>query len=161
GGRPSGCSVSTACQFRLRWRMRGAASRYPSRYKQSMLLCQISDPHVVSDMALSDGKVDTPRMLERCISKILALKRRPDAVVITGDLTEHGRAAEYGLLAELLAPLTMPFFLVIGNHDERGALQAAFPAHPHLVGEDGFVQYVVDSLAVRLVVLDTVLPGAP
>lgn len=126
-----------------------------------MLLCQISDPHIVKPGALAYGKVDTAGMLERCVSKILALSRPPDAVVATGDLTDHAMPEEYGLLAELLAPLPMPVYLVVGNHDERRAMQAAFPGHTHLVGEHGFVQYVVEDFPVRLVVLDTVVPGAP
>jgi len=124
-----------------------------------MLLCQITDTHIVREGTLAYGKVDTPRMLEHCVRQILALPRRPDAIVATGDLTDHGSPEEYALLAELLAPLPMPIYLLAGNHDERRALQAAFPDQPHLRGEDGFVQYVVDDLAVRLVVLDTVLPG--
>jgi 3',5'-cyclic-AMP phosphodiesterase len=126
-----------------------------------MLLCQISDPHVVSEGTLAYGRVDTPRLLERCVRKILALPRRPDAVVATGDLTDNGTAEEYGLLAELLAPLDLPLYLAVGNHDDRRALRAAFPGHAHLAGDDGFVQYVVDEFAVRLVVLDTLVPGKP
>jgi 3',5'-cyclic AMP phosphodiesterase CpdA len=126
-----------------------------------MLLCQISDPHLVREGTLAYGRIDTPGMLERCVRKILALPRKPDAVIATGDLTDNGTLEEYGLLAELLAPLPMPVFLAAGNHDDRHALQAAFPQHLHLRGEDGFVQYVIDDFPVRLVVLDTLVPGAP
>jgi 3',5'-cyclic AMP phosphodiesterase CpdA len=126
-----------------------------------MLLCQISDPHLVPEGTLAYDRVDTPAMLERCVSKILKLPRRPDAVVATGDLTDNATAAEYGLLAELLAPLDMPVYLAVGNHDDRRTLQTAFPHHKHLQGEDGFVQYVIDDFAVRLVVLDTMIPNAP
>jgi Icc protein len=126
-----------------------------------MLLCQISDPHIVKDGALAYGRIDTPRMLERCVRKVLALPRRPDAIIATGDLTDHATADEYGLLGELLAPLPMPVFLAVGNHDDRAALRAAFPTHRHLNGENGFVQYVVDDFDVRLVVLDTLVPNAP
>ena len=126
-----------------------------------MLLCQISDPHVVCEGSLAYGKVDTARMLKRCVDKILALPRLPDAVVATGDLTDHGSVEEYGLLAELLAPLQMPLYLVIGNHDDAHGLRKAFPKHEYLAGEDGFVQYAVDDFGVRLVVLDTTVPGAP
>ncbi len=126
-----------------------------------MLLCQISDPHVVERGALAYGRVDTGAYLDRCVRRILELPRRPDAVVVTGDLTENAVAGQYGLLAEILEPLDMPLFLAVGNHDDRDALRAAFPKHGHLLGEDGFVQYVVEDFALRLVVLDTLIPGRP
>ena len=40
-----------------------------------MLLCQISDPHIVCAGRLAYGKVDTGPMLQRCVRKILALPR--------------------------------------------------------------------------------------
>lgn len=126
-----------------------------------MLLCQISDPHIVEKGTLAYGRVDTPRHLERCVRKIMALPRQPDLVVATGDLTDSATAGEYGLLAEILAPLELPLFLAVGNHDDRDVLRASFPKHAYLFGEDGFVQYVVDDFAVRLVVLDTLVPGKP
>src|ERR1700741_2225902 len=116
-----------------------------------MLLCQLSDPHIVERGALAYGRIPTAQLLEKCVRKILAQPRLPDAVVITGDLTDHGTAAEYEMFAELVAPLPMPLFLVVGNHDDRDALKKAFPTHAHLDGEDGFVQYAVDDFDVRLV----------
>jgi len=126
-----------------------------------MLLAQISDPHVVGAGQLAYGRVDTPRMLARCVHRLMAEPRRPDAVVVTGDLTDHASAAEYALLRELLAPLTMPVYLAVGNHDDRDALRRAFPDHAHLAGEDGFVQYAADLGELRLLVLDTLQQGAP
>ncbi len=128
-----------------------------------MILCQISDPHVVPRGTLAYGRIDTPKFLERCVNKVLALSRQPDATVITGDLTDHAAAEEYGLLRDLLAPLMarMPVYLAVGNHDDRDALRATFPEHRHLAGDGGFVQYTVEDLDVRLVVLDTLIPGAP
>lgn len=126
-----------------------------------MLLCQISDPHIVAEGKLAYGRIDTPRMLERCVRKILELPRRPDAVIATGDLTDHATGDEYGLFAELIAPLPMPVYLAVGNHDDRDALRAALPAHAHLRGSDGFVQYAIEDFDLRLVVLDTLVPNAP
>ena len=125
------------------------------------LLCQISDPHIVSAGTLAYGRVDTGRMLEHCVNKILALPRLPDAIVATGDLTDHGTVEEYEVLAELPAPLPMPIYLVVGNHDDPDALRSVFPHYTHLTGDNGFVQYAVDDLEVRLVVLDTTVPGEP
>ncbi|HTN48296.1 MAG TPA: phosphodiesterase [Burkholderiaceae bacterium] len=128
-----------------------------------MLLCQISDPHIVPYGTLAYGRIDTPRFLERCVTKVISMPRQPDAVVLTGDLTDHATAEEYGILRELLAPLAarMPLYLAVGNHDDRNALRVAFPEFTYLAGEGGFVQYAVDILPVRLVVLDTLIPGAP
>ena len=126
-----------------------------------MLLCQVSDPHIVPRGTLAYGRVDTANMLQRCVRKILALPRLPDAVVATGDLTDHGTIEEYEVLAELLAPLQMPVYLVAGNHDDARVLQSVFSTHAGLVGREGFLQYVVDDFDVRLVVLDTTVAGEP
>ena len=126
-----------------------------------MLLCQISDPHVVPAGKLAYGRIDTPAMLDRCVRKVCAMPRMPDAVIVTGDLTDHGTADEYALLRELLAPLTMPVYLAVGNHDDRAELRRAFPQYIDLAGPEGFLQYVVEDFSVRLVVLDTVVWGEP
>jgi len=92
----------------------------------SLLVCQISDLHVKAPGQLSYRVVNCAAMLARCVEEILRLPQRPDLVVATGDLTDAGRAEEYAHLRELLAPLRMPVYFIPGNHDERGALRAAF-----------------------------------
>lgn len=125
-----------------------------------MLLAQISDLHIKPQRRLAYGVVDTATMLERCVEAILALPQRPDAVIATGDLVDLGRPDEYGLLRELLAPLAgLPLYLLAGNHDDRAALRAAFPGHAYLRQCEPFVQYVIDEHALRIVALDTVVPG--
>jgi Icc protein len=124
-----------------------------------MLLCQISDLHIKAERKRAYGIVDTAGMLERCVEQLLELPQRPDAVIVTGDLVDYGRPDEYGLLRELLSPLTMPLYLSAGNHDERAALRASFPDHPYLRQWDPFLQYTVEDLPVRIIALDTVVPG--
>jgi Icc protein len=123
-----------------------------------MLLCQISDTHIKAERKLAYGIVDTATMLERCVADILELPQQPDAVIATGDLVDFGRPDEYGLLRELLSPLTMPLFLAPGNHDERDALRASFAEHAYLRQWSPFVQYAIDDFPVRLVVLDSLVP---
>jgi 3',5'-cyclic AMP phosphodiesterase CpdA len=124
-----------------------------------MLLCQISDFHIKAERKFAYGIVDTAGMLEQCVAHVLALPQRPDAVIATGDLVDYGRPDEYGLLRELLAPLTMPVYLSPGNHDERGSLRECFPEHPYLRQWEPFVQYTIEDHPVRIVALDTVVPG--
>ncbi|HYZ32469.1 MAG TPA: metallophosphoesterase, partial [Crenalkalicoccus sp.] len=77
--------------------------------------------------------------------------------VITGDLTRDGEPEAYARLAALLAPLPFPVHLMMGNHDDRAAFAAAFPAAPRDAG--GFVQQAFDTPAGRCVLLDTLSPG--
>lgn len=124
-----------------------------------MILCQISDLHIKPPGKLAYGVVDTATMLQRCVEQIHELPQRPDAVIATGDLVDGATLAEYQLLRELLAPLTMPLYLMPGNHDERGALRQAFADHAYLHTASPFIQYAIDDFPVRLVALDTVIPG--
>ncbi len=125
-----------------------------------MLLAQISDLHIKPQRRLAYGIVDTAAMLEQCVASILKLKQRPDAVIATGDLVDLGRPDEYGLLREILAPLSaLPLYLLPGNHDERAALRACFPDHDYLRQWEPFVQYAIDDHPLRIVALDTVIPG--
>ncbi len=124
------------------------------------LLLQLSDLHIREPGRLAYGRIDTAPYLREAVASIGRLPQRPDAVVITGDLTDFGRAAEYDHLRELLAPLApLPIYLLPGNHDERQQLRASFPEHAWL-GTEGFVQYSVPVGAMQLIALDTVVPGA-
>ena len=126
---------------------------------QPFVLAQISDLHITAGGRLSYRVVDTVRMVRACVKNVLALKQRPDAVAITGDLTDSGRPEEYALLRELIAPLEMPVYLIPGNHDERNAMRAAFPDHGYLRQSRDVVQYAIEAHALRIVALDTVIPG--
>ena len=51
-------------------------------------------------------------------------------VVVTGDLTDTGEPAAYEAFRAEISALSMPAHLMVGNHDDRGALAAAFPDLP-------------------------------
>ena len=123
-----------------------------------MLLAQISDLHIKRPGALAYRRVDTAAYLERCVARLVALEPKPEAVVVTGDLVDLGTRAEYEALKALLAPLTMPVYLLVGNHDERGALREVFPDHAYLRAGGEFVHYAVDVGPLRLVALDSQMP---
>src|SRR5215472_8649317 len=124
-----------------------------------MLICQISDLHVRAPGELAYRRVDTARFVRRCVSHILAQRPLPDVVVVTGDLVDRGQPEEYEHLVSLLAPLSMPVYVIPGNHDERNALRSAFPAHRYLHGAGEFLHYAVPLGPICLIGLDTVIPG--
>jgi 3',5'-cyclic AMP phosphodiesterase CpdA len=125
-----------------------------------MLLAQITDLHVTVPGKLLEDHYHTADRLERAVQHLLRLDPRPDAVVITGDLVDYGMAAEYERLVGLLARLPMPIYVVPGNHDEREAMRAAFGPRGYLPSE-GFLCYQAELGPLRLLALDTNIPGAP
>lgn len=123
------------------------------------LLAQLTDLHIRTPGRLTYRRIDTAHYLSQAVNTLLALPQAPHAVVVSGDLTDFGTAAEYAHVRELLAPLgAMPLYLMPGNHDDRTALRQAFPEHDYL-GQDGFIQYAVDIGDVRLIALDSVVHG--
>lgn len=123
-----------------------------------MLLAQISDMHVKAPGTLLYGRIDTGAFLERAVAHLAALDPRPDVVIATGDLVDAGSVEEYRALADLLAPLDLPVYLVPGNHDRRDGMRAVFGDRPWMPA-DGFVQYTVEAGPLRLVGLDTLVEG--
>lgn len=132
------------------------------------LLVQLSDPHITHPGRLLCGRVDTAAALRHAVERVLQIRPRPVAVLISGDLVDAGHPAEYAQLRALLAPLTdagLPLALLPGNHDARDPLQAAFADLPGVhCGEPGAaaLQYALDLPGpLRLVVLDSLVPGQP
>ncbi len=123
------------------------------------LFVQLTDMHIREEGRMAYGRIDTAPYLDTAVQSILQLPQRPQAVVLTGDLTDFGRPQEYERLARLLSPLTMPWFLLPGNHDDRDQMRRSFPQHQYL-GTDGFVQYSLALGEVQLIAIDTVESGA-
>jgi Predicted phosphohydrolases len=123
-----------------------------------MLIAQISDLHLRACGSPLHNAIDTEAALAACIDHLLRLYPRPDVVVATGDLADLARAEDYALLRDYLARLPMPVYVIPGNHDDRALLTAAFPDHAYLPHE-GFIQYVIEHWPLRLIGLDTVIPG--
>ncbi|HUN53074.1 MAG TPA: phosphodiesterase [Candidatus Sulfotelmatobacter sp.] len=124
-----------------------------------MLIAQITDTHIKPEGRLAYRVVDTEPCLARCVAAVEAGRPKPDVVLMTGDLVDAGRPEEYARLRRLIAPLSMPVYLIPGNHDKRGALRAAFPDHRYLPVDGEFLHYTVEDWPLRLIGLDTLVPG--
>lgn len=124
-----------------------------------MLIAQITDTHITRERKPAYNRVDTAAYLERAVAHVNALDPRPDIVVMTGDLVDEGTPGEYAILRDILAPLAMPFYLMPGNHDARGALRSGFPDHAYLGQSEDWIQYAIEEYPLRLLALDTVTPG--
>ena len=137
-----------------------------------MLIAQISDTHILAPGKLFRARmatpvpgaesiyaeIDTGACLARAVDALNALVPLPDIAIVTGDLVDHGEAAEYHHFRQLLAPLRMPVFVIAGNHDSRAPLREAFGDDGYFPPE-GFLHYTVEDYPLRLVALDTLIPG--
>ncbi len=126
-----------------------------------MLICQLTDLHVRPVGRAANRVCETNMLTERAFRAVARLNPRPDVVVITGDLTDCGLDTEYANLTRMLRTLApLPVFVIPGNHDERGNLRGALKHLPGVTVDPRYVQYAVDDYPVRLVMLDTLVPGA-
>ncbi len=117
------------------------------------LLLQISDTH----LGASWEGVDPDQCLQRAVAAIGELPDRPDALLVSGDLTDDGSPAGYARVRKLLAPLGLEPHVLPGNHDLRGPLREEFGLPG--AGEEP-IDYAVDVGPLRLVCLDTIVPGS-
>jgi Icc protein len=119
-----------------------------------MLIAQLSDPHFMPNVRLF-GRLDTAGFLERAVAHLNTLEL--DVVLITGDLTNDGDEQVYAAFAGIVSGLRAPYFVLTGNHDDRELMRQRFGAG--YMPEGGPLTYVIDRFAVRLIALDTLVPG--
>src|SRR5258708_30554427 len=124
-----------------------------------MMIAQITDMHIRPRGKIAYGRVDTNAMLEAAVATLEALPRKPDLVIASGDLTDCGLAEEYAVLRDILESLSMPVYLVPGNHDRRAELFAEFGSDGYMKNDDGFLHYTIEGHEMRLIRLHTVVPG--
>lgn len=127
-----------------------------------MILLHLSDLHVRPPGLPLSRVVEASHLAERALRAIAAFRPRPDAVLITGDLTDCGLPAEYAeLLWMLRSHLTGQRVLLLpGNHDRRANFRAALAGFEGVTEHAERVRYVIEDLPVRLIALDSVVPGA-
>jgi 3',5'-cyclic AMP phosphodiesterase CpdA len=125
-----------------------------------MLICQLTDLHVRSRGKAANRVSETNMLTERAFRAVVGFHPRPDIVLLTGDLTESGKEAEYVHLARLIDRyLPMPVFVIPGNHDQRDKLREVLGHLPGVRSDSVYVQYAIEEFPVRIVMLDTLVPG--
>ena len=117
-----------------------------------VLLAQLSDLHIGAN---ENGVNPVPRF-EAVVEAVRSLPNPVDAVLVSGDLTHDGGQPEFQLVRQLLKRLDAPLHVMPGNHDDRALVREAFGLPG--VGKEP-VNYSVDVGDLRLVVLDSNVPG--
>ncbi|MFN4172621.1 MAG: metallophosphoesterase [Pseudorhodobacter sp.] len=122
-----------------------------------MRIAHISDLHIIATAdppgILRADAVARARALMADLSAFPGL----DLVVITGDNVNDARAEEYGVLADVLAGLAVPYLILPGNHDDRAQLRALVPDRPY--ADATGLSHVWEKGDARVIVLDTLAEG--
>lgn len=126
-----------------------------------MLIAQLTDLHVRPVGKPASRVAETNMLTARALRALASFTPRADVLLLTGDLTECGLDAEYIHLAQMLRRfVSIPVFAIPGNHDRRGPFREQLAHLPGVTSDPHYVQYAIDDYPVRLVMLDTLVPGA-
>lgn len=111
----------------------------------------------VSDLHL-DGSAQAHARAARAAAYLASVAGGLDGVLVSGDISDRGGAADYAAARELFGTLPVPAFFAPGNHDERTAFAAVLLDRPgQQPGEP--LDQLREVGGVRLAVLDSVDPG--
>ncbi|MFG3166422.1 metallophosphoesterase [Streptomyces sp. NPDC048200] len=112
------------------------------------LLAHISDLHL-------DGSERATRRATRVMDYLRALPRPVDALLVTGDIADHGEEAEYEEAAQLLTG-PFPVLTCPGNHDARPAYRKGLLGE---VPDQGPINQVHHIGGTAVLMCDSTIPG--
>ena len=116
----------------------------------TLVIAHISDTHF-------GGPADARGRAERVLAHLLAMDPRPDVLVVTGDVADHGLAAEYAEARSVLDAWPGLTIIGPGNHDVREAFARGML--DAVVDPAGPLISVCDADAARFVMLDSLVPA--
>lgn len=121
-----------------------------------MLIAQVTDIHMTAPGGAEPGGYDPLASLLAVLERVI--RARPDVVLFTGDLTEHGQPEEYAAFRAGVAGCALRMIAVPGNHDHRAAFAEAFADGSVRVGTGPHLNVAVEEYPLRLLGLDTLGP---
>lgn len=120
-----------------------------------MIIAQLTDIHIGFEPDARPEELNRTRF-RATLDRLVKQPNAPDLLVCTGDITDRGDADSFAKTADLLQGLPFPVMMMVGNHDSRERLLAAFP---DTATTDGFVQTAFERDGLLIVLLDTLKDG--
>lgn len=123
------------------------------------VVAHLSDPHLIGSGGLHYGVIDNVDHLRRVLARLAVVRPAPQALVFTGDLADRAEPDAYETLRSIVEPAAAEMGAIVvwtmGNHDER----APFARGLFGSDDDGFQDRVHEVEGLRIVALDTSVPG--
>ncbi|MEE9336080.1 MAG: phosphodiesterase [Granulosicoccaceae bacterium] len=116
----------------------------------------MSDLHYVAegDVLGHDPRARLASAIEHINSHITAC----ELCIISGDIVNRGSVEDYAAVSKMLGQLNMPFFPMVGNHDNRELFMQAFTLPGNCM--PSFVQYSISTSEGEMICLDTLKVGS-
>lgn len=111
----------------------------------------------VSDIHFGTSERNEARA-QRLFARLAGLTRPVDALVITGDVADHGAAEEYEKARALISTLPFPVFTCPGNHDQRRAYSKVLLGREH---HGGPINQAHNAAGAVFALCDSTVPGEP
>ena len=110
------------------------------------VIAHVSDTHF-------GGPPDARARAERVLAHLIAMDPWPDALVVSGDVADHGFAEEYAEAREVLDAWPGPKIVGTGNHDVRTEFARGLLDREG----DGPLLQVLEAATFRIVMLDSLV----
>lgn len=91
-----------------------------------MRVVQISDTHLYADSLQTLLKLNTQQSLEAVVELLHADPRKPDVIILTGDLSQDNSGKAYERILDIFGGFLCPIYWIPGNHDEPALLTSTF-----------------------------------
>ncbi len=133
--------------------------------RPSHTFVHISDTHLPAERSpLYGSGTDADSNLSLMLDRLVASGLKPDALLMTGDLTDRGDVSAYRRLRALVEPaaaaLECEIVWAAGNHDDRAAMRAELLDGSDAAADDAPITEVRWFGDMRVIVLDSTVPGA-
>lgn len=96
----------------------------------SLLVAQITDIHLFAESDKRLLGLQTLESFQTVLYQVKDLERRPDLLLLTGDLSQDGTAESYEMVQAMVQPLGIPTYWVPGNHDEPAVMAQVLTRSP-------------------------------
>src|SRR3990167_2864586 len=98
--------------------------------ERALRIVQISDMHIFEKQHQTLLGVPTYESLKAVIDLLKKESHRPDAIILSGDLSQDRSEASYLAIAHLLKTFSIPVYYVFGNHDDFETIARVYPRDP-------------------------------
>ena len=128
--------------------------------RKFLTIAQASDFHICRDGINAYEVSDSLQSLKNFIRHINKLPFNVDFLCITGDVSDDGSISSYEIAKDLLSGITIPYYIIPGNHDNKANMAEVFSELSYLKNyKDSRIFHSFQEHGKKIILLDSVEPG--